>query len=357
MVELLKLMPLYLGLPLLLISCTEGDNIDEVYPVAVEQGMDAELIVEAFDKLAEVNTLYGVALGKHGRIAAEMYFQDTDREDLHDVRSVTKSMMGLLSGIAISEGDLSSKDQTLSELMPGRIAALSNSMVGEISIENILTMSSGLEWHELDGGNSYGIWYQSDDPVHWVLSQSFIHDPGDGFNYNTGSIHLLSDIITSKTGQTTLAYAQEHIFQPMGVDSDWTIMPPDNYLNNGGAGLKVSIPTLFKIGTMMLDDGAWDGQQLIPDVWVQQSVATQNNTHSTNPYWSNYGYLWWKGKANELEYYFASGYGGQFILCVPELDFVAATAADWTGLGWDAAGDNWYAIIIVLLETILPAVS
>ena len=342
---------------LLLISCDNNNEFDDLYPVAADQELNIEEIVKAFNLLSEVNTLNGIALGKHGKIAAAKYFNDTGRDDLHDVRSVTKSVMGLLTGIAINEGDISGKYQTLRELMPGRIAPLTNSSVGDITIENILTMSSGLEWHELDGGNSYGIWYWSDDPIHWVLNQDVIHEPGDGFNYNTGSIHLLSSIITSKTGQTTLEYAQEHIFDPMGVDSDWTSMPPDNYLNNGGAGLKVSIPTLFKIGTMMLDAGVWEGEQLIPVNWAQQSITFQNVTHSSNPYWSKYGYLWWIGEAHDMEYYFASGYGGQFILCVPELDFVVVTAADWSGLGWDAAGQNWYDIIIVLIETILPAAS
>ena len=334
------------------------DEVDTEYPVALEQGMDVNRISRAFAQFDRVITFRGIVLGKNGEIAAEHYYLGTDKDELHDVRSVTKSVMSILTGIAIEEGHLESKDQTLDELMSRAIAELPDTSVGSITLADILRMSSGLEWHELDGGNSYFQWYQSDNHIQWVLTQDWIHEPGSGFNYNTGSIHLLSSIISAKTHKPVLEYAQEKLFDPLEGESDWTILPPnDGYLNNGGAGLQISLETMFRLGSMMIDNGQWNGQQLVPADWVQQSTSIQNTTGSANPYYSSYGYLWWIGKKDDVEFYLASGYGGQFILCAPELDFVAVTTANWLGFDWDSAGDHWYKILTILLDTIIPAVG
>lgn len=297
-------------------------------------------------------------MGRNGVIAAEEYYNDSGADVLHDVRSVTKSVMGLLIGIAIREGFIQSVDQTIGEFLVGTVVDRLEAAKAKITIEQLLTMSCGLEWHELDGGDSYDQWYLSGDHVKWVLDQPFIHEPGKGFNYNTGSTRLLSVILTLTTGKSALDFARTYLFEPMGIEqSDWTILSQEEKLNNGGAGLKISPHSMFAIGNLMLNGGKWNQVQVVPAEWVNKCISIQNVTHDAIPYGTHYGYLWWIGQAHGHNHFFAMGWGGQFIVCVPDFDLVVVATCKWSGVSREAAGQHWYDIFITIMDNILPAVK
>jgi CubicO group peptidase (beta-lactamase class C family) len=112
----------------------------------------------------------------------------------------------------------------------------------------------------------------------------------------------------------------------------------------------------MKIGQTLLDDGSWDGAEVVPGHWVTESTRRHLSTQDATPYGQGYGYLWWVGEGGGRDFYMASGFGGQFILVDPDLDLVVVSQADWRGKGWDAAGEQWYAIIRLIVEGLLPAV-
>jgi CubicO group peptidase (beta-lactamase class C family) len=343
-------------------SCSDSDPASSTfgYPEAVEQNIDVVQLIQAIQNLEQVPGIKSIVLGRNGVIAAQEYFNDAGADSIHDVRSVTKSVMGLLIGIAIEEGFIESVNQTVGEFFIGTVVDSLEPAKAQITIEQLLTMSCGLEWHELDGGNSYSNWYGSSDHVSWVLNRDFIHQPGNGFNYNTGSTHLLSVILTLASGQTALDFAQTHLFEPMGiVQNDWTIIvdQDEEELNNGGAGLKISPHAMFDIGNLVLNNGIWNQVQIVPSEWINKCISIQNSTNNAIPYGTEYGYLWWIGQAHGYNHFFAMGWGGQFIVCVPDLNLVVVATCVWQGVSSVQAGQNWYEIFIIIMDQIVPAVN
>jgi CubicO group peptidase (beta-lactamase class C family) len=349
---------IFITLFLLCCKNSDTDTPDTIYPEADAQNINVEQLKLAIDKLEKISGIKSIVLGRNGVIAAEEYYNGGGADIIHDVRSVTKSVMGLLVGLAIQEGHIQSVDQTVGEFLVGTLVDTLEQEKAEITIEQLLTMSCGLEWHELDGGNSYGEWYYSDDQIMWVLEQAFIHDPGNGFNYNTGSTHLLSAILTQTTGEKALAFAQSHLLEPIGIEqSDWTTISKPEVLNNGGAGLKISPHAMFTIGNFALNAGVWNQTQIVPAEWVNNCISEQNTTDNAIPYSSHYGYLWWLGQAHGHDHFFAMGWGGQFIVCVPDFDLVVVATCKWSGVGGEQAGQNWYDIFMIIIDDILPAVN
>jgi CubicO group peptidase (beta-lactamase class C family) len=346
----------------LFLSCT-SNKVDPVYPTARypeanAQNIDSEQLSQAIDELARIPGFKSIVLGRHGVIAAEEYYNEGGADVIHDVRSVTKSVMGLLTGIAIREGFIQSVDQTVGEFLVGTVVDSLDTAKARISIDQLLTMSCGLEWHELDGGDSYGQWYWSADPIRWVLNQPFIHEPGNGFNYNTGSTHLLSVILTLATHRSALDFARKGLFGPTGIEqSDWTTLPGEERFSNGGAGLQISPHAMFVVGNLMLNGGKWNQVQVVPAEWVNRCVSIQNATNDFNPYGTHYGYLWWVGQAHGHNHFFAMGWGGQFIVCVPDYDLVVVATCNWRGVSDTEARQHWYDIFIIIMDDILPAVK
>jgi len=277
--------------------CNKKDPVStSEYPKAESQNFDVEQLTQAITELEEIPGTKSIVLGRNGVIAAEEYFNDADAAIIHDVRSVTKSVVGLLIGIAIREGFIHSVNQTVGEFFIGPVIDSLEQAKSQITIDQLLKMSCGLEWHELNGGDSYSQWYRSREHVKWVLDQSFIHTPGNGFNYNTGSTHLLSVILTLTSGKSALDFAQTYLFGPMGIEqSDWTVLSQEEGINNGGAGLNISPHAMFKIGNLMLNGGKWNNVQVVPADWVTRCISIQNEASDINPYGTHYGYLWWIG--------------------------------------------------------------
>ncbi len=328
------------------------------YPEAVAQNIDVDQLTQAITKLEQVPGIRSIVLGRNGVIAAEEYYNDAGADITHDVRSVTKSIMGLLIGIAIREGFIQSVDQTVGDFLLGTYVDSLELTKAQITIKQLLTMSCGLEWHELDGGNSYSQWYWSGDHINWVLDQPFIHEPGNGFNYNTGSTHLLSVILALTTGKSALEFAQTYLFEPMGIDqSDWTFISQEEQHNNGGAGLIISPRAMFAIGYLMLNGGKWDQLQIVPSEWVDHCISNQNVSNGENLYGTHYGYLWWVGQAHGHKIFYAMGWGGQFIVNVPDFNLVVVATCKWQGVSSTQARQNWYDIFIVVMDDILPAIK
>jgi CubicO group peptidase (beta-lactamase class C family) len=340
--------------------CNKGDPFHPVnrYPGAAVQNIDSEQLSQAIDKLAKIPGIKSIVLGRNGVVAAEEYYNDGGADDIHDVRSVTKSVMALLIGIAIREGFIQSVDQTVGEFLIGTVVDSLETEKARISIDQLLTMSCGLEWHELDGGNSYDQWYWSGDYINWVLNQPFIHAPGDGFNYNTGSTHLLSVILTLATGRKALDFARTYLLEPIGIkESDWTTLPEEERFNNGGAGLQISPNAMFAIGNLVLNGGKWNQEQVVPQEWVNRCLSISNTTNNFNPYATHYGYLWWIGVAHGHNHFFAMGWGGQFIVCVPDHNLVVVATCNWRGFPDNEARQHWSDIFIIIMDNILLAVK
>lgn len=341
-------------------ACEKNASVEpeRLYPEADAQGIDGNRLATAIYRLQGVPGMKSVILGRNGMIAVEEYFNYGGIDVPHDVRSVTKSVMGLLIGIAIREGIIQSTDQTVGEFLLNTELTTLDSAKANITIEHLLTMSCGLEWHELEGGDSYSEWINATDPVEWFFNQSFIHTPGEGFNYNTASTHILSVILEQEARSSSLEFARTHLFTPMGIEqSYWTTVAGKERHNNGGAGLQITSRAMFDIGNLMLNQGVWNGEQIVPSEWVNQSVSEKNDTGNIHPYGTHYGYLWWVGQAVGYDLFYAMGWGGQFIVCVPDLDFVVVATCEWSGVPDGSARQHWTDIYTTIMNSIIPTVE
>ncbi len=237
-----------------------------------------------------------------------------------NVKSVAKSIISLLVGIAIEQGHLRGVRQPIGEFFPEYFEAKPDPEKQAITIQDLLTMRAGLA---STSRRNYGRWVQSDDWVEYALDQPLIDEPGGGMIYSTGSSHLLSVILTRATGMSTRAFAERYLFGPLDIAlGGWDRDPQGYYL--GGNNMALSPAALLKIGTMVINGGAYDGQQVVPRAWIAESMRVYTRSRF-NPY--DYGYGWWQRELRGYTVQFAWGNGGQYILMIPALETVVAIAS------------------------------
>ncbi len=261
-----------------------------------------------------------VLIVRNGYIVWEEYPNDIlyDRNMPHVLYSVTKSVTSALVGIAISKGYIKSVDQRIVDFFPDKTIANLDERKRNITIENLLMMTSGFEWNEISYGysdprNSVAQALASGDYVQYVLDRPMAYQPGETFVYNTGNTQVLSAIIAKVTSLSTDTFAQKYLFEPIGITSSyWNNDAQDIPL--GGSGLELTPRDAAKFGYLFLNNGVWDGKQIVPADWVTRS------TSNTQSIYGNYGYLWW---INPLfDYYNASGLYGQRIFVAPQSDLI-----------------------------------
>jgi len=338
------------------VACSnDATGPDARFPKAAAQGINADLLDRAYADARETPGIRSLLVQRHGVLVAEEYFNGCAADTLEQVWSVTKSVMSILTGIALERGDLGSLDQTLAEFLPPLVDSLPDDK-GRITVRQLLTMTSGLQWHEMDGGGEYGRWVASPDMIQYVLDLPWAHAPGEVFLYNTGGSHLVSVVLTEATGTPTLDFAQQHLFGPLGItQASWWQDNRGYY--TGGMGLYLRPLDMMKLGELFLREGMWGSARVVPQAWVRESTAPFVSTSNAVPFGPQYGYSWWAGRGQGRDFYFANGYAGQFILVSPALDLVVVATSAWRGHTWPSAGVQWSGVIDVVVNGVLPAVQ
>lgn len=288
-------------------------------------GMDEGLLRKVNDEILLLQRLHvdlhNVLIIKNGYIVAEQYYSEYTADSLHPIYSCTKSITSALMGIAIDKGYIESVDEKVVNYFPEYEFENPSEQKDNINIENLLTMSAGFEWFEMeysydDDQNSFYQWIRSDDRIQFVLDLPLVTVPGEAFNYNTGISHVLSAIIQRSTGVRTDLFAKEHLFEPVGIsDYNWHI--DSKNIATGGHGLRLYPRDMAKIGYLYLKHGIWDGEQIIPENWIDASSMAHIQRKYIPEFY--YGYHWWV-KLNS--YYNAVGANGQWIYVIPEYDLV-----------------------------------
>ena len=289
---------------------------------ADEQDMNGTLLEEmlAFCEDFGRLELQGIMVVRNGYNVLEEYPDpDCNESSLSDTWSVTKSVISILVGIALDEGYISSLDEAMVSFFPDRTIANLDSQKESITLRHLLTMKSGLQW-----GNSEGsAMLQSSDWVQFVLDRPMAHTPGETWNYNSGATHILSAILNNTIGMTPSAFAEIHLFQPLGiVEYEWMADPQG--LDFGGYGLQLTLQDMAKIGFLFLNNGTWDAEQIVSRGWVENSTkAYSTGVDYYDIFQGDYGYLWWiKSSYNA---YCAFGLYGQFIWVFPEHNVIFVT--------------------------------
>ncbi|MEE8478529.1 MAG: serine hydrolase, partial [Candidatus Neomarinimicrobiota bacterium] len=257
-------------------------------PENEKSSFNQNILDDAYTEAVSINGLQSLLVNYKGNLVGEEYFNGGQQETLFQVRSVTKSIVSILIGIAIEKGFISGTDLSIIEEL-STYQNENNQGLDLITIEHLLTMSSGLEWNEM-GGNEYSQWIYSQDKISYVLAKQILNVPGEVFNYNSGTSHLLSVILAEASGQSTLEFATQYLFDPLGINNvSWREI--EGY-NNGGSDIQMKARDLVKIGELYLNNGRYDGTQIVSSNWVNESITSKINT-GRSFYGSEYGYLWW----------------------------------------------------------------
>jgi len=269
--------------------------------------------------------LHSLLVNYCGQTILEDYFFGYDSIMPHDLQSATKTVTSMLIGIALYEGVIKSVDQPLSELLPD-YADLLKGDKANITLRQVLDMTTGLEWRDFRKGNSFELIAEATDSVEFVLSRPLVSKPGEVFYYNTGSSHLLSAIIATNTGMSTLEYAEKKLFGPMEMfDYEWDTLRDNIHL--GGWGLYLRPRDMVKIGRMILDGGTWNGKRFIDEAYIEQATQKQVATGG-GPGGNGYGFQMWILNDQAFDDIAAArGYGGQNIFVIDKLDMVIVTTA------------------------------
>jgi CubicO group peptidase (beta-lactamase class C family) len=307
---------------------------------------------EVFLNAEQLPNLKSLIVYKDNSIIKEKYFHNGAADIEHDVRSVTKSVMSTLIGIAIDNGFIQSEDQTIDVFLEPLVGNL-DSAKSKIRIRDLLSMSSGFYSNELASSSEYNNWISAPNQLLYTLSQPLVSQPGQTFYYNSGASHLLSIILTQATGMSSYNFAKQYLFQPLGIsEHNWST--DKQGLNNGAAGLRLTPKDMLKIGILYLNGGIYNNTQVVPRSWITKATTAKITTGTVIPFASDYGYLWWNGRAHSRNYYFANGWGGQFIVVVPEHSLIVVASNEWSGIPSAIAGEQWYNTLNLIINEIIP---
>lgn len=289
-----------------------------------------ELIERYVKEYNERNPLtHSVIIYKNGNILYENYFNNFNPEKLNNLKSVTKSIVSLLIGIAIDKGYIVSESVKVSELLPELFEGVRDKRKFEITIRDLLTMSAGFQWNNL-GGKRRSEWDKSENPSRYLIQNiPLVNNPGDKWNYNSGLSHLLSVIITRTSRMTTLEFARKYLFNPLGInDIKWSKARDGIYKGNSELWMKPK--DLLKIGIMLMNKGVWENKVIVSDKWIEKSTRKYFDGFEQI---GGYGYHWHTRKFGKYNSYLAAGWGGQFLIIIPELKMVVVNTSRWNVLG------------------------
>jgi CubicO group peptidase (beta-lactamase class C family) len=285
--------------------------------------MDSEMLADMLDTIQKRNYhIDSVSVVRNGYMVADAYVHPFSPDSRHVIHSCTKSIISALVGIAIEEGYIKSVEQPVLDFFPGRTVAHLDANKKAMTLEDVLTMSTGLECRDSYLYRWRGLrqMRQSQDWVQFVLDLPMAEEPGTRFEYCNGASFLLSAIIQETTGMSASAFAEKRLFGPLGIsDAEWPSNPQG--ITIGWSELHMRPHDMAKIGYLYLNKGQWDGKQIVPSAWVEASTRKQISATLQD----GYGYQWWVAHNGV---YMALGYAGQFIFVMPEQALVVAFTSD-----------------------------
>lgn len=339
-----------LGLSMLLVSLsaqnpTKPHALDDGWIIAepAAVGFDVAKLERSFaEMLSGKANLHAVVVERHGMLVAEAYRTGRDKPQFtflsrivafgptvrHDTRSVGKSVIALLAGIAQAQGKLGSVATPVLDLYPEH-ADLATPALRKITVAHLLAMESGLEWRESGAGfptdEDRLAWKKSQ--IRFVLSHPAVAEPGQRFNYNSGGTVVLADILERATHLPWTEFARSALFEPLGItDVEWITDLRSRPMAN--SGLRLRPRDMAKLGRLVLNHGEWNGRQVVPAAWIDDVLRPRLATGVDD---TRYGYQWWTGsvnwRENPLRWWAAWGNGGQRIFVIPDLDITVVFTA------------------------------
>ncbi len=316
-------------------------------------GMTPEPLAELLELISttENHLIHSVLIARHGKLVFEAYWpgidlepgtlnpigRDFDRETLHYVASVSKSLTSALVGIAIDQGLIHGVGDSVFSFFPeyGHLETQDNR---QIVLEHLLAFSSGYDWNEFvygfdDPRDSHYQLFNTADPIGYLLGRPMTSVPGTTFHYNSGDTNILGEIVRRSSGWATLIeFADQVLFRPLQIeDYDWVRLPLALEITFASGGASLRPRDMAKLGALYLNGGVWNGRRVISTEWVDASTMLTTPLAGSYRTLYGYGYNWWLGRSpyagGTVEYFRAAGWGGQDVYVFPALDLVVVFTA------------------------------
>lgn len=318
----------------LLVSCGQDEELVAGPEVNWETATPASQNIDDLSGLEQeasnLARLTSVAIVRNGKLVHHSYYRGHRADSLHDVRSVTKSVVGLLVGKAVEEGLFQSIDDPVEDYLPASITL--NDDQKQITIRHLLNMSGGFEWNETNG-NAYNEWALSGEPIQFLLNKPIVNDPGSTYNYNSAAVHFLGVALATATGVNIKDYAQSVLFDKIDVSEVLWERADEDYFN-AGSGIRLRTLDMARVGQLILDGGVYGNEQIVRKEWIDFLLTPSYSWRENYGVFTNYTYgsLWWIHDRPEEDRYLAWGYGGQFTYVSQAKALVVVTTTDWRGL-------------------------
>ena len=283
------------------------------------QGIDSNVLADAFDYVRAHGTrIHSLTIIRNGYSVLDARFFPFEANQLHDVASVTKSITTTLIGIAIGDGRLRGVSEPVLRVFGDRQVANRDDRKDRLTLEHLMTMSSGLDCEYKGGERTLREMRQSRDWVKFMLDRRMVADPGARPEYCSGGMHLLSGVLSAATGTSTLAYARHRLFAPLGIHRvAWPADP--NGITHGWGDLHLEPGDMAKIGYLWLNGGGWRDRQIVPVDWMRGAIQPHRRVLT-----GEYGYGLWLQREREPMLFEAIGRGGQRITVLPAQNMVLA---------------------------------
>ena len=291
-----------------------------------EQGLDAAKLADVLRTIRDRgDAMHSLLIIRNGRVLSDATFYPYDGKSLHEVASVTKSIMTTLIGIAADQGKLSLDDKMLS-FFPDRTVANRDAAKETITVRHLSSMSSGLDCTAEGDEQTLKEMRATDDWVQFALDRPVRWEPSKQFVYCSPAIHLLSPILEKATGMPALDFARRYLFEPLGITDVMWLTDPQGH-NRGSEGIYLHPQDMAKLGYLWLNGGAWDGKQIVSRAWMEDAVKPHLPAGNDDAY--GYG-IWVDPKGSDFD---AVGRGGQRISVSPGGGFIVVTTGG--GFEWD----------------------
>jgi hypothetical protein len=276
---------------------------------------------------------------RHGHVVAEGWWKPFEASFTHTLYSLSKSFTSTAIGLLVKDGKLNI-DATVGSFFPDEVPASPGEHFSQMKVRHLLSMNTG---HAED--TMPKLRASNDNWTKTFLSQPVAFEPGTHFLYNTGATYMLGAIVHKITGQTLAAFLQPRLFQPLDINGyDWETSPQG--LNTAGYGLRIKTEDIAKFGQLYLQQGRWNGKEILTADWVKAATSYQTKSQEGNGDWSQgYGYQFWRCKPG---FYRGDGAYGQFCIVMPEQDAVMAVTSE----SWDMQQS-----MTTIWENILPAIQ
>jgi len=291
--------------------------------------IDAAQLAPLVEQARLLPQLRSMIVAQDGRVLLERVFAGPSLDTPVNIKSAAKTVLAAVTGAAIDRGMVEGLDQPLGDLLGRRIPASADPRVRRITVEQLLSMSAGLE---PTSGRNYGRWVSSRDWLAFALTRPFVAEPGGRMLYSTGTSHILSAALTNVSGRSTLQLARDWIGDPLGIAvPPWPRDPQGVYF--GGNDMLLSPRALLRFGEMYRNDGLHRGARVLSAAWVRDSWRSRGGRSPWTGY--TYGLGWWLRTLGPHPVNFAWGFGGQMVFVAPSLGITAVMTSDPSARGRD----------------------